>query len=683
MDLNGSIIKIEGNNKTHYGILSIYKVNNTSIFNGKLVGDRFEHDYVTVSSTHEWGMGVDIKGSNNISIYNLEICDTTGDGIYISESGKKISQNINISNCNIYNTRRQGVSVITAQNVKIYNNEIYDIKGTSPQSGIDLEKNSITQEIKDIYINNNKFFNCKSNRGICISSYVENVYIDQNELYGNITINSQNNTGNESIHLGNNTFKVSKTNDYSNLTTDITDTFIDINLKNAILEMVGKNNEESIYESDIAKIASDGVPGGKQLNLANKGIERLDGIEIFAKYNIEWLYLDNNNITNLSPIASFTTLTKLNASNNNISDISALENLTNLNTINLINNNISDISVLNNKNNLEYLYLNNNKISSLDFLSSINTIKEIYCSENEIETIDNILNLSSLEKLDVRKNKIKHILTKITSETLKNLNLSDNILNDISGLQQNSLSNLNIKNQNIEFSTGEILDTEYVLIKLPQIFSTIDDTYNVEVKDMSYYEFKENYNAVIVLTSEFIQSGLNIKVSKDNYTYLNYTMQIDNSTTEKLSEKFNIQKSPNEFMISGINLENKKIEDFVNNSKFEDIYTVIFYKNNEILNADDIITTGTIMRVYNYEKEFYQDYTMVVYGDVNGDGEINSLDALKVVSNKINIDENTLDNIYIEAGRTTEKTRTEKLIPNAVDALAIVKDKLGMYSIKQ
>lgn len=681
LDLNGSIIKILNNEKTHYSIITIYNAENVSVSNGILIGDRYEHDYSTINSSHEWGNGILIGGSNNISINNLDIMDTTGDGIFIDESYKN-TNNVSIKNSKIHNTRRQGISIIAGNNINIEDNEIYDINGTNPQCGIDLEKNINTQEIKDIFINNNKIYNCIG-QCIYIHSYVENLYMDNNELYGNIGINSNNNTGNESIHLGNNTFKVSKTNDYSNLTTDITDTFVDINLKNAILEMVGKTNEDSIYESDIAKIASDGVPGGKQLNLANKEIEKLDGIEIFAKYNIEWIYLDNNNITDLSPIASFTTLTKLNASNNKISDISTLENLTNLKTINLTNNNISEISVLNNKNNLEYLYLNNNKINSLDSLSGINTIKELYCSENEIDTIDNIINISSLEKLDVRKNKIKNILTEITSETLKYLNLSDNLLNDISGLQQNSISNLNIKNQNIEFSTGEMLDTEYVLIKLPQIFSTIDDTYNVELKSMSYYEFQENYNAVIVLTSEFIQNGLNIKVSKDDYIYLNYTMQIDSSTTEKLSEKFSIQKSPNEFMVSGINLEDKKIDDFINNSKFEDIYTVTFYKNDNILNSDDIITTGTIMRVYNYEKEFYQDYTMVIYGDVNGDGEINSLDALKVVSNKINIDENTLDNIYLEAGRTTEKTRTEKLIPNAVDALAIVKDKLGMQVIKQ
>lgn len=40
--------------------------------------------------------------------------------------------------------------------------------------------------------------------------------------------------------------------------------------------------------------------------------------------------------------------------------------------------------------------------------------------------------------------------------------------------------------------------------------------------------------------------------------------------------------------------------------------------------------------------------------------------------------------IYIlEAGIVSDKTRREKSIPSSIDALAVVKSKLGTYTIKQ
>ena len=682
LDLNGSIIKLEENSKTSYRIVALKNVNNVSIFNGTIIGDRYEHDYNTINSTHEWGIGCAVLGSNNVSIYNLNICDTTGDGIYISEAAGKIAESVDINNCNIYNCRRQGITIITACEVKINNNEIHDINGIAPQTGIDLEKNNTEQIIKNIFITNNKIYNLASKRGIHIYSFVENVYIDYNEMYDNVSITYINNKGNKTIYIGDNTFLVEKQNSYSNLNSDITNTFSDVNLKKAILELVGKSDENSIYESDIAKIASDGVPGAKQLNLSNKGIEKLDGIEIFAKYNIEWLYLDNNNITDLKPIASFKTLTKLNASNNNIKDISVLENLTNLHTVNLTTNNLTDISILKNMNNLKYVYLNNNRINSLDCLSNIKSLKEVHCAENFVQNIDNILNINDLEILDVRKNEIKIITTSIKNNSLKKLDLSYNKLLDITGLKDNTIDNLIMDNQKIELSTGEVLDTEYVLIGLPQIFSTLDNTYNIELKDMSYYEINNDTNSIKILTQEFINNGLNISVLKNNATYINYSMKIDKSITDMINGSFNVQKTSNYFSVSGKDFRDKNIEDFLEDVKLEDKYTVSFYKNNDIVGSNNVITTGMVMRIYDYEKEFYQDYTLVVYGDTNGDGEITSIDALRIISNKLGSNELNND-ICIEAARTTEKTRAEKTIPSAVDALAIVKDKLGMKKIEQ
>ncbi len=60
--------------------------------------------------------------------------------------------------------------------------------------------------------------------------------------------------------------------------------------------------------------------------------------------NLASLWLDGNNITDISPLAKLTNLTELKLNNNNISDISPLVNLTKLADLDLFGNNISDWS---------------------------------------------------------------------------------------------------------------------------------------------------------------------------------------------------------------------------------------------------------------------------------------------------------------------------------------------------
>ena len=673
LDLNGSKIFLIANDKTSYRLLSLMNLNNVSISNGIIIGDRDEHDY-SVESTHEWGMGIDIRGSNNIMIYNMEIYNTIGDGIYISDLNDVNTYDIWINNCNIHDCRRQGISIIAGDNIRIYNNEIHHINGTKPQTGIDLERNLDTQIVNDIYILNNKFYREESNIGIAIYNDVENVYIENNELYGII----KNNIKKDTIYIGTNIYKDEK--DVSIIGTDnnITNLFKDINFKNVIYEMIGKNNTEPILESDIAKIASDNVAGGKQLNLSNKGIKDLSGIEIFAKYNLEWLYIDNNEITDLTPLSTITSLTKLNASNNKIQDLSPIQGLVNLETMNLTNNELIDISVLSNFNNLKYLYLKNNKINSLNSLINNVTLKELYCAENEIETVDNILKIESLEKFDVRKNKIKSIIN--SPINLKYLDISENNVSDISSLIVKKIDYFYYSKQYLEYSSLQKLGSKYVKVDLPQIFSMYGSDYDMKVIGISDYEFKDNY--VMVLADEFNNNGFTINVLKDNVVFLSYKMNIDNSIIEAVSKVFTVQKISDEFLVSGIELENKKIEDFMNSYKFDDIYTISFFRNNESLDITNFVSTGSIMRVYDTKKEIYQDFTLVIYGDVNGDGNISSRDALSIISNKLG-EEGELTGSFLQAARITNETKSENLMPSALDALAIIKHKLKLEYIMQ
>jgi hypothetical protein len=108
--------------------------------------------------THEWGHGIELSGSNNIEIRDVEIRNCTGDGIFIGWLTYKINpeeytqeemgSNLFIHGCNIHHCRRQGISIAGSNDVYIYHNQIHHIgraddgetvDGISPMFGIDIE----------------------------------------------------------------------------------------------------------------------------------------------------------------------------------------------------------------------------------------------------------------------------------------------------------------------------------------------------------------------------------------------------------------------------------------------------------------------------------------------------------------------------------------------------------------
>lgn len=100
---------------------------------GSIIGDKTKH----TGREGEWGMGIRLHGSRNVTISELTIADCWGDCIYIGGDSKKIQ----ISNCLLRGSRRQGISITKADGVTISNCKIANISGTNPQYAIDIEPN--------------------------------------------------------------------------------------------------------------------------------------------------------------------------------------------------------------------------------------------------------------------------------------------------------------------------------------------------------------------------------------------------------------------------------------------------------------------------------------------------------------------------------------------------------------
>ena len=139
----------------------------------------------------------------------------------------------------------------------------------------------------------------------------------------------------------------------------------DSNLRAAIETTLGVALSNPIALSEMAALT--------RLEASNANISDLTGLE-FAS-NLTELELgpervanqwrNSNAVTDLSPLASLTRLTRLHLPNNSISDISAVAGLTNLTWLNLWGNPISDISPVVGLTNLTDLYLGGNNISDI------------------------------------------------------------------------------------------------------------------------------------------------------------------------------------------------------------------------------------------------------------------------------------------------------------------------------
>ncbi|GHC58483.1 right-handed parallel beta-helix repeat-containing protein [Ulvibacter litoralis] len=163
-----SLLKLKSSAKVLYAILNIAKVENVSIYSPTIEGDRYRR-VNPEDKKGEWGMGIWIQESKNISVFNAKVTHCWGDGIYIG-GGRDIVPNdsIYIHRPIIDENRRNGISITSGKNIRIIEPVVSNSRGKSPESGIDIEPNSNTSTLNNIYIERPKTFN-NQNHGIVVA----------------------------------------------------------------------------------------------------------------------------------------------------------------------------------------------------------------------------------------------------------------------------------------------------------------------------------------------------------------------------------------------------------------------------------------------------------------------------------------------------------------------------------
>ena len=113
-------------------------------------------DYDKAPYKHaEWRHVINLHSCSNIQILGLTLAESGGDGVYLGTGKAGVTnKNILIKDVTCDKNYRQGISVITAENLTIENTVLSNTNGTAPRAGIDFEPNGPTEQLVNCVMRN-------------------------------------------------------------------------------------------------------------------------------------------------------------------------------------------------------------------------------------------------------------------------------------------------------------------------------------------------------------------------------------------------------------------------------------------------------------------------------------------------------------------------------------------------
>ena len=103
----------------------------------------------------EWRHALSLRGCENVTVEGLTLADSGGDGIYLGVgSNNATNRDITVRNVVCDGNNRQGISVITAENLLIEDCAFINTRGTAPEAGIDFEPNRPQERLVNCVLRN-------------------------------------------------------------------------------------------------------------------------------------------------------------------------------------------------------------------------------------------------------------------------------------------------------------------------------------------------------------------------------------------------------------------------------------------------------------------------------------------------------------------------------------------------
>ncbi|MGI6756041.1 MAG: leucine-rich repeat domain-containing protein [Atopobiaceae bacterium] len=160
----------------------------------------------------------------------------------------------------------------------------------------------------------------------------------------------------------------------------------DENLHTLIAETLNKGADQKITQQDMAALTK---LNAESAGVRNKKIFSLEGLQ-YAHY-LEVLNLNENSVSDLTPISKLANLSELRLVRNEVSDLSPIAQLTKLKVLDFYYNHVTDISAVANFRDLEFLDMHacnrNGAIGSIEPLSGLIKLRYLSIESNQITDI--------------------------------------------------------------------------------------------------------------------------------------------------------------------------------------------------------------------------------------------------------------------------------------------------------
>ncbi|EHD1581859.1 LPXTG cell wall anchor domain-containing protein [Listeria monocytogenes] len=295
--------------------------------------------------------------------------------------------------------------------------------------------------------------------------------------------------------------------------------FPDAALAEVIRNTLGKSSvDDVVTQAELDTIT--------QVSAQSKGVVDISGVENLTR--VSWLVLNNNEISDLSPVKDLKNLYNLQLNNCrlSVSDLSSISNLTRLTSLYLDDNDISELSLLANLTALEWLSLDNNEISDLSGISNLRMLVYLSLNNNQISDVSPLKRLSNLNALHIINQSL--VLPSVTWN--KPLNVTNSIKDPQGNLiAPSSISNkgtytaqtitwtgLANLNQSVSYSWSARISMGTMTAK------SFSGTVNIPVNRVAQY-YNVNFDIDGQVTTESVEAGYLVTKpqdpNKDGYAF--------------------------------------------------------------------------------------------------------------------------------------------------------------------
>lgn len=225
----------------------------------------------------------------------------------------------------------------------------------------------------------------------------------------------------------------------------------DYKLRGRIAEALGKKSDATFTYKEITDYCA--ARGEFQLGASDRDISSLSGIEALASCGGGVsLYLNNNKITDLSPLAKLKHLKNLYVSHNRVTDIGGLLGLKELSELDLSSNQLTSLQGIEQSTGMSLINLDNTGITDLSLLSPLLNLKVLIANDNNITDIRPLQGMAALFQVALSGNPVTDArplsgLQHLQYLSLRNTQIADlSQLSDIPLLESLEVSDTGISN---------------------------------------------------------------------------------------------------------------------------------------------------------------------------------------------------------------------------------------------